>query len=95
MLFIKRQDSIFKSLTNPTNHQALFSLRSYVNTSFDRSGSTLFVLAYASRFVRYRVNRNFAMYNLHKSSMSRENSQTVEPKQDSLENLGGKLKYEV
>ena len=32
-------------------------------------GSTLLVLAYASRFMRYRVNKNLAMYNLHDSGM--------------------------
>ena len=34
-----------------------------------RPGSTLLVLAYAFRFMRYRVNKILAMYNLHDSSM--------------------------
>ena len=42
-----------------------------LNTEPDpvRPGSTLLVVAYASRFMRYRVNKNLAMYNLHDSSM--------------------------
>ena len=34
-----------------------------------RPGSTLLVSAYASCFMRYRMDKNLAMYNLHDSSM--------------------------